>query len=195
MQLVERTSPRKQQIEKQATVLFKSKGYAASSMRDLAQALGIEAASLYSHIRSKQQILHKICFEMAREFFKAIHKIDEITPVLKLQAAIASHFKVITRHPNATAVFFTEWRHLEEPALTEFLALRSQYEQYYIDTIQQGITAGNFKNIDHKLAMMTILSAINWTHQWYRPTGKLSVDEIADQLSQLLINGLGNTSK
>jgi AcrR family transcriptional regulator len=195
MQLVEKAPTRKQQIQVQATTLFRTKGYAATSMRDLAHVLGIEAASLYSHIKSKQQILYKICFEMAGAFFDAIDKIDKSDPVNKLKSAITAHFRVIAGHPDASAVFFSEWRHLDEPALGEFLALRTHYDQSYIEIIQQGIEMGQFKNIDHKLAMMTILSAINWTHQWYHPNGKLSVDEIADQLSQLLIGGLMNTSK
>jgi len=190
MELLEKPSKRKKQIQVQATLLFRKKGYAATSMRDLAQVLGLEAASLYSHINSKHQILHQICFEMATAFFTAIENIDRSDVVGKLRAAISAHFKVIADYPDAAAVFFNEWRHLEEPALTEFLSLRSKYQDFYSDIIQQGIESGLFRPIDNKLAMMTILSAINWTHDWYRPDGTLSKDEIADQLSQLLISGL-----
>lgn len=193
METLVKSTSRKQQIHQQATVMFMAKGYAASSMRDLAQVLGIEAASLYSHINSKQQILHKICFEMASVFFKAIDTIDQQDPVKRLRMAITAHFKVIADHPDASAVFFNEWRHLEEPALSEFLSLRSKYQEFYSKIIQQGIETGRFKKIDPKLAMMTVLSAINWTHQWYRPDGKLSRNEIGDQLSQLLISGLVKT--
>lgn len=193
METFAKTSSRKQQIHQQATVMFRAKGYTASSMRDLAQVLGIEAASIYSHINSKQQILHKICFEMASTFFKAIETNNLTDPVKRLRLAIIAHFKVIADYPDASAVFFNEWRHLEEPALTEFLSLRSKYQEFYSKIIQQGIETGRFRKIDHKLAMMTVLSAINWTHQWYRPDGELSKDEIGNQLSQLLISGLVKT--
>lgn len=175
--------------------MFRTKGYSASSMRDLAAVMGMEAASLYSHIRSKQEILQKICFRMADEFFQAIEKITEYSPELRLEAAIKAHFKVITENIDASAVFFSEWRHLHEPVLSEFLALRSQYEQYFMQIIDDGIRQKQFRPVDQKLAMMTILSSINWTHQWYHPTGKMSAEEIGDQLSEILINGLINTSK
>jgi len=174
-------------------MLFKTKGYAASSMRDLAQILGIEAASLYSHIKSKEEILQKICFKMANAFFLAIEQVNETTPEQQLEAAIKVHFKMISENIDASAVFFNEWRHMSEPYLSEFLAMRTRYEQFFMEIIHQGIKQGQFRVIDEKFAMMTILSSINWTHQWYRPTGKMSMDEIGDHLSELLINGLIKT--
>lgn len=189
MEMLEKPT-RKQQIEEQATALFKTKGYKATSMRDLAQILGIEAASLYSHIKSKEEILQNICFKMADVFFLAIERVDETNPELQLETAIKSHFKVISENIDASAVFFNEWRHLSEPHLTEFLAMRTRYEQFFLEIIHQGIKCGLFRPFDSKFAMMTILSSINWTHQWYRPTGKMSVEEIGRQLSELLIKGL-----
>lgn len=192
MEIVQKTT-RKQQIERQATTLFNKRGYAASSMRDLAQILGIEAASLYSHIKSKEEILQKVCFEMAEAFFKAIHQIDAPTPDVKLEAAIKSHFTVISENTDASAVFFNEWRHLSEPFLSEFLKLRSEYEQMFTDIIVDGVKSGVFRPIDERFAIMTILSAVNWTHQWYRPSGTMGVEEIGDELASLIIHGLINT--
>ena len=186
---------RKQQIEDQATALFRARGYAASSMRDLAAVLGIEAASLYSHISSKEEILQTICFRMADAFFQAIEKLEEPSPDLRLAVAIRAHLKVITRNVDASAVFLNEWRHLSEPSLSEFLTLRDQYEQIFVEIIDQGIQMDLFRPVDRKLAMMTILSSINWTHQWYNPNGKMTIDEIADQLSGMLINGIINNHK
>lgn len=183
-------STRKQQIEEKATELFKAKGYAASSMRDLAFVLGIEAASLYSHIKSKEEILQKICFRMADAFFLAMESVEPASPDKKLEAAIRAHFGVISANLSASAVFFHEWRHLSEPYLAEFLAMRSKYEQYFINIIREGIVQNLFRPVDEKFAMMTILSSINWTHQWFKTEGQMSEEEIGGKLSTLLINGL-----
>ncbi len=175
--------------------MFRDRGYAASSMRDLAALLGIEAASLYSHIRSKEQILQNIVFKMASAFIEAVEATEGAEPALQLTAAIKAHFRVIARNLDASAVFFNEWRHLSEPHLAKFLALRDQYEQFYFQIINKGINSGVFKPMNEKLVIRTMLSSINGTHRWYRKDGELSEDQIADQLSELLIHGITNPGK
>ena len=167
---------RKQQIEEKATTLFRERGYAATSMRDLAQVLGIEAASLYSHIKSKEEILQKICFLMADEFFEAWKDVESVQTSAsdKISKAAIAHVKVITRNTDASAVFFNEWRHLSEPHLSDFLAMRDDYEGRFIQIIKDGMASGEFEQVDAKFMMLTILSSLNWTHNWYKPGGSLT---------------------
>lgn len=183
---------RKQQIEEKATTLFRERGYAATSMRDLAQVLGIEAASLYSHIKSKEEILQKICFRMADEFFEAWKDVESVQTSAgdKISKAAIAHVKVITRNTDASAVFFNEWRHLSEPHLSDFLAMRDDYEGRFIQIIKDGMTSGEFEQVDAKFMMLTILSSLNWTHNWYKPGGSLTPEEIGVRLSNLVLNGL-----
>jgi AcrR family transcriptional regulator len=185
---------RKEQIEQTATALFKTRGFSATSMRDLANALGIEAASIYSHIRSKEEILQRVCFRMADEFFGAIDTSDgkDASASQKLKQAISAHVQVLTRNTEASAVFLQEWRHLSEPHHSAFLALRDRYENYFREIIRQGIANGEFQVPDEKFAVLTILSGLNWIHTWYKPEGKMTPDEIAENLSAMLLNGLKN---
>jgi AcrR family transcriptional regulator len=185
---------RKQQIEEKATVLFQERGYAATSMRDLAQDLGIEAASLYSHIKSKEEILQKICFRMAEEFFSAWQEVDleNSSQAAKMEKAMIAHVKVITKDTDASAVFFNEWRHLSEPYLSDFLGMRDDYEGRFKKILRDGMASGEFKIVDEKFMMLTILSSLNWTHNWYKPEGNLTPEEIGKRLSGLLLNGLKN---
>ncbi|WP_276496548.1 TetR/AcrR family transcriptional regulator [Pontibacter litorisediminis] len=183
---------RKEQIEQTATSLFKTKGYSATSMRDLANALGIEAASIYSHIKSKEEILQRVCFRMAQEFFEAIDAAEaaEGPATARLKRAIAAHVQVLTQNTAASAVFLHEWRHLSEPMLGTYLSLRDKYEARFRSIIRAGVANGEFAVPDEKFAVLTILSGLNWIHTWYKPEGKMAPAEIAENLSEMLLNGL-----
>lgn len=183
---------RKKQIETIATSLFQQKGYAATSMRDLAADLGIEAASIYSHVKSKEEILKRICFRMADEFFETINSLvkPESGVPVQLKQAIMAHIMVVTKDPAASAVFFNEWRHLGQPALDEFLQMRSDYEARFKYILKTGIAKSVFKNVDINLTMLTLLSSINFMPNWYKKDGKYNADEIAEQIAQLFINGI-----
>jgi AcrR family transcriptional regulator len=136
---------RKAQIDRTATALFRARGFAATSMRELATELGLEAGSLYSHIKSKEEILHRVCFGLAEEFFAGFGAATAATsaPIAtQLRQAIEAHVRVLTHDSAASAVFLHEWRHLSEPARTEFLALRDRYEAAFRSLIQRGIANG-----------------------------------------------------
>ena len=184
---------RKAQIDRTATALFRARGFAATSMRELATELGLEAGSLYSHIKSKEEILHRVCFGLAEDFFAGFNAAtrDTAAPLaIQLRQAIEAHVRVLTRDSAASAVFLQEWRHLSEPARTKFLALREQYEAGFRGLIQRGIATGELHAPDAAFATLTLLASLNWLPTWYRPDGKLTPDEIAHRLAEQLLQGL-----
>jgi TetR/AcrR family transcriptional regulator, cholesterol catabolism regulator len=190
--LVKTGSSRKKQIEEKATELFRFRGYAGTSMRDLARELDIEAGSLYSHIKSKEELLQSICFKMAVEFIELLKELetDEFSPAEKLKIGIIEHVKLITKDVSASAVFVNEWRHLSGTYLEKFLVMRENYEGKFIDIIREGIINKSFKEIDEKFAVQFIFSSVNWTYTWYKPTGKMKPGEIGEKLADLLIHGI-----
>lgn len=184
---------RKEQVIRSAAELFKEKGYAASSMRDLAQKLGIEAASLYSHIKSKEEILQTLCFDMAADFRASLEQVEKqnVSAAEKLALGIIGHVNVMARDLTASAVFMNEHRHLSNPHLRDFLLLRINYINRFKSIIEQGVTNGEFKkDIDTKLAVMTLFSSLNWMPMWYSPEGSIEPKELGQQLADMLVNGL-----
>lgn len=163
-------------------------------MRDLAQKLGIEAASLYSHIRSKEEILHTICFEMAAEFRKSLEEVEKqknLGASEKLRRGIIGHVSVMAKDLTASAVFMNEHRHLSQPYLRDFLLLRINYINRFKAIIEDGVRTGEFKStIDKKLAVMTLFSSFNWMPQWYEPDGEINPEELGRQLTDMVVNGL-----
>jgi AcrR family transcriptional regulator len=184
---------RKEQVIRRAAELFREKGYAASSMRDLAQKLGIEAASLYSHIKSKEEILRQLCFDMAAEFRKSLMEVEKknVSASEKLRLGIIGHIQVMAKDLTASAVFMNEHRHLSQPYLRDFLLLRINYINRFKDIIEEGTRQGEFKDtIDKKLAVMTLFSSLNWMPMWYDPSSKIDPDNLGQQLADMLVNGL-----
>src|SRR6476469_3892534 len=103
---------RKAQIDRTATGLFRARGYAATSMRELATALGLEAGSLYSHIKSKEEILHRVCFGLGADFFAGFDQATadaSVAVATQLRQAIEAHVQVLTRDSAASTVFLHEW--------------------------------------------------------------------------------------
>jgi len=188
---------RKEQVIRKAAELFREKGYAAASMRDLAQMLGIEAASLYSHIKSKEEILRTLCFDMAAEFRASLVEVEQqnVTASEKLRRGIIGHIQVMARDLTASAVFMNEHRHLSQPYLRDFLLLRINYINRFKKIIEDGMKSGEFKDtIDKKLAVMTLFSSLNWMPMWYDPVGTIEPVELGRQLADMLVNGLKQNS-
>ncbi|MFN8341036.1 MAG: TetR/AcrR family transcriptional regulator [Cyclobacteriaceae bacterium] len=184
---------RKEQVIRKAAELFREKGYAASSMRDLAQKLGIEAASLYSHIKSKEEILQNLCFDMASEFRKSLDEVEKmnVNAGEKLRLGVIGHIQVMAKDLIAAAVFMNEHRHLSQPYLRDFLLLRINYINRFKAIIEAGVAEGVFKDsIDTKLAVMTLFSSLNWLPMWYDPNSNIVPADLGQQLADMLVNGL-----
>ena len=183
---------KKQIIKEAAAQLFKEKGYAATSMRDLAQVVGLKASSLYNHISSKEEILREICFSNARRFLDRMEEIEklEVGATEKVRCLIRFHIQVATEDITSVTAFNDEWRHLTEPELGQFKALRKDYESRFMAILQQGIDEKKFKAVRPTIALYTFLSAVRWLHDWYQPGKSITVDDLERDITHLLLGGL-----
>ena len=188
---ITQTLDRKGQIQAAAQNLFRERGFAATSMRDLAKAVGIEPASLYSHITSKESILREICFRMADEFFEQLDQIDsQANPTEQLKQAIIGHISVIRKNYDASAVFLHEWRFLEEPNLSRFKSLRRDYEQRFRSIMEAGQLAGQFRQMNMKIVLPTLFSSMNWAYEHVKPAAMLPPEEVGETIWRLFVQGL-----
>ncbi|MHB1278480.1 MAG: TetR/AcrR family transcriptional regulator [Bacteroidia bacterium] len=187
-----RSATRKEQIVHVAAELFSQRGYPATSMRDIAEKMEMEAASLYNHIASKEDILYTICFSMADQFISAIDEVNDIyfNGEEKLRLAVKNHVQILTNKLPEARVFLREWRHLNEENLGRFIALRDRYEKGIETILQTGIDENVFQEVDKKFASLNILSSVNWIVEWYKPNGKMSPAEVADKLCAFMLTGL-----
>lgn len=190
--MAESALQRREEVFAAAERLFAERGFHATSVRDIAEALNIQGGSLYAHIESKDELLEGIVTAAADRFFQAAEPIvrSDLLTLEKLRRVIVAHVHVITGNLPAAAVYSTEWRHLGEPKRREFAARRNAYEQIFRGLVHDCIREGTFADLDEKFAALLILSSINWIYQWYRPQGAMTPDEIARKLTDMLFNGL-----
>ena len=186
-------TPRRLQIEEAASELFRERGYAATSVRDIAQALNLQGGSLYAHMASKEDVLWSIVIRAADRFNAQVGPIAADTsasPADRLANMIRAHVGVVTSIQQDAAVFLHEWRFLSLPRRAEMSARRDEYEQLFREVIGEGIGRGSFRAVDPRLTAAAILSALNGIATWYSPSGALSQAQIADQHADLFLHAL-----
>ncbi len=182
---------RKQEIIDIASELFKEKGYSAVTMRDIAKAMGIRAASLYNHINSKQEILSYIIISLAEEFTQGmdIIKKSNANNIEKLKQIVALHVNITSNNTNGMASLNNDWMHLEEQ-LDYYLTLRVNYENSFRDIIKQGVVKKEFINSNPDIMLFSMLSTLRSLYLWIPQKEDLNAKELATSLSTVLLNGI-----
>ncbi len=187
---------RRQQIEEAASALFRERGYPATSVRDIAQALNLQGGSLYAHVASKEDVLWSIVERAADQFDAAVGPIAEsgIPAPARLRAMVRAHVGVITGDLGNAASFLHEWRFLSPERRAAMNARRDRYERRFRRVIREGVTAGDFAPLDPRMTSMAVLSALNGIATWYRPAGDRRADDIAADYADLFLRSLRRTS-
>lgn len=161
-------------------------------MRDIAREMGIEAASLYNHISSKQLILKELLLQIATLFTVGMKEVTESdnSPILKLEALIKLHVQLTVDHTNAISLIPNEWIHLKEPYIKDFLQLRDTYEKDFRAIIKTCIQDNHLTASDPDLALFSILSTLRWLYSWYSKHKDIDVEVLKKELIKNLIYGL-----
>ena len=188
---------RRRAIEDVASDLFRQRGYAATSVRDIARALSMQGPSLYAHVTSKEDVLWAIVDRAAGRFENAAQLAEERAearhpgdPAEAIAALVRAHVAVVTSDVGEASVFVHEWRSLGEERRAAVLARRDAYEARYRRRIADGIAIGVFGITDPAIAATVILGAINAVAAWYDPNGRLTAERVADHIVGLTMRML-----
>jgi AcrR family transcriptional regulator len=183
---------RTQQIIDAAARVFRQKGYDGATLRDIAKEAGLLPGSLYYHIRSKEELLRLIVEQPIQDLHAHLEAIvgSEASPAEKLAQAIAAHLRAFETHYPCLFV------HLHNLLQVDTMRPRMQkrakrYEEFWQQILSQGVKTGEFPpEIDVKVVSFAILGMLNWMHRWYRQDGRLSMEEIIQQFTGLVLDGL-----
>lgn len=183
---------RKTEIINVAAKLFKEKGYSAVTMRDIAQAMDIKAASLYNHIKSKQEILVLIIIEIAEEFTNTMNQVvnSSETTIRKIEKIIQLHIDITLRDANALACLNNDWMHLADAELTYFIKMREDYEENFRTIVQKGIADGEIKNLNLEVIIFSTLSTLRTLYLWYGKKKSPDPAVLKSNMIQVLLNGI-----
>jgi AcrR family transcriptional regulator len=161
-------------------------------MRDLAEVVGVEAASLYNHIKSKSELLHVICLDVANRFTNTIDEIESenIPAREKIEKLLRFHILEMINNYEDVIVSDREWKHLSEPYLSNFRHQRRLYRRRFAGIIEEGIKKKEIKKIDAPTAVLIMLHAISGIESFHRSKQKISAKDLEENMVTILINGL-----
>ena len=182
---------RRDEIILTASKLFKEKGYSAVTMRDLATAMGMKAASLYNHITSKQEILKAIIISLAEQFTQEMDliKTSDHNAIEKLRLIVSLHIDITVKNTYGMACLNNDWMHLEEQS-AYYLELRKMYEQDFVDIIKIGMDYNEIADSNPEVVMFSILSTLRSLYLWIPSEEEINAVELAQNLSHILIYGI-----
>jgi AcrR family transcriptional regulator len=157
---------------------------------DLAEALGVQKGSLYSHIEGKSDLLWEVAREGAEAFHEALDQVPDEGPIVeRIRAALRGHLRVVAEQLDIATVFTREWRYLEGERREAFVAERRRYEERFRALFREGRERGELRtDLDDGTAARLALSAVNWAYTWLRPGSP--TDDLADRFTALLLDGM-----
>lgn len=187
-----KNNSKKEVILKKAATLFKTKSFSAASMRELADVVGVEAPSLYNHIGSKSELLQDICFKIGSQFTEQIEHIrtSDKKTVDKIEAVIRFHIEMMAENFDEVYVANHEWKHLNEPYLTDFLNIRRNYEKSLMGFIEEGIAKNEIKAVNPYVTVLTILSAVRGLEFWQRNKKNVPLQVLENDMVNQLLYGI-----
>jgi AcrR family transcriptional regulator len=187
-------SPSKEQeIITVAARLFKEKGYRATTLEDIAAAVGMLKGSLYYYIRSKEELLYLVVRDPIRQAYNKLEEIvtSEAPVKVKIAQAIANHMTVFHQHYPHIAVYLHDYHHLMQQLEKNTIETPRHYHQLWATLLEQGVATGEVRNdLNIKVTGYAILGMCNWIYRWYNPQGTLSAEEIAGIFTTLVLEGL-----
>lgn len=173
--------------------LFSERGYSSTSMRDIADAVGLLPGSLYVHISGKEQLLGDIVESGIDRFIAALREaLDaEDSADARLRLAIQAHMRIVSEAADHMLVALHQWKYVQGERREAIVKRRREYEALYMKIIKDGIKHGELREgVKPRIAVLTLIGTLNWTSEWFSPKGAESPEEVGNAIADVLLSGL-----
>lgn len=174
-----------------AAQLFAEKGYHGSGVAEIGEIAGLQRGALYYHIGSKEDLLLVLLQRHVEESLEGEERIlaSDLDPAQKLRELLRHHVRTATERRAEATIYMRDVGALSGARARQLQALRERVEQVWRSVVEEGEAAGIFRKSD-PVIINGLLSFANFVFMWYRPGGRLTPDEIADQYANVLLDGL-----
>jgi AcrR family transcriptional regulator len=184
----------KERILAASLELMNLRGYHGTSLRDIAEAAEVQIASIYYHFESKQTLLMRIMEQTLRDLTEAVLasvREEDLAPE-QLRAAILAHLRFHAERPAEAFIVDSEIRALETENRQVSVELRDRYEAIFSDILERGVRDGAFKVHDVRLATFALMATCTSVAGWFRPGGRLTIDDVAGSWTALFLEGIAS---
>ena len=183
----------KKSVFEVAAEVFHRKGYDNTSMSDVAEAAGLTKAGLYHHVSSKESLLFTVLdsgLDLTESYvMKPLDRIAD--PVERLKTMIDLHLRLVLEERNLEVTgLLHECKTLSPSDRTRVNRRKKEYVKMTTKLVADVIKKHHVKDIDPKLAAFALLGMLNWTYQWYKPTGSNTREQIVENFQQIFLQGL-----
>lgn len=185
---------RRDQILDSAARIFARDGFHAARMDDIAAELDLTKAALYYYCASKEDLFVKVIEARVGIAVDALENFDSdaITASAKVREAIRTHLEVFHQHRDIYTMFLGErLRSISADAASVVDEMGRRFERRWAEFLEEGIASGEFRpDLDVPVTVKASLSMCNMTLTWFRPDGRLSIDDLAQRFGDLVLGGI-----
>jgi AcrR family transcriptional regulator len=184
---------KRERILEEAVKLFYERGFSGTTLDDIAGKLGVTKPFIYTHFRSKVELLEAICRPTIEMSLAAITRAAAQggSASERLFNGIVDFSKVVLQRQGNIAVYFREEKNLSEAGLADINALRKRFDRVLSELLEEGANAGEFSISDVRVAALAIGGMVSWAYTWYQPGGRLSIDDVGIKLARFAVEMAG----
>jgi AcrR family transcriptional regulator len=184
---------KRERILEEAVKLFYERGFTGTTLDDIAAELGVTKPFIYTHFRSKSDLLTALCKPTIELSLDAVTRASKAvgSPAQRLRRAIVGFTQVVLSRQANIAIYFREEKNLSPEALAEINALRKKFDRVLSKLLAEGVAAGEFDAKDLNLAALAIGGMISWAYTWHRPDGRLALDALCERMADLALQMVG----
>jgi AcrR family transcriptional regulator len=184
---------KKERILEEAVKLFYERGFSGTTLDDIAGKLGVTKPFIYTHFRSKVELLEAICrptIEMSLDAIATAAQ-REGSASERLFHGVIDFSRVVLQRQANIAVYFREEKNLSEAGLAGINTLRKRFDRVLSELLEEGSNAGEFQIADIRVAALAIGGMVSWAYTWYQPDGRLSIDDVGSKLARFAVQMVG----